>query len=177
MCSAMRTIEAIDGRDVGGELSGDVVRADRAEEDAFLVGLGGDGNRHAADAVGEGLGFHPLLVGDLLEALLLLLDGLESALVDGHGHAARNEVVARITGLDVDDFPSPAEMGHVIAKKNLHIISLLYVSIHARAWRATLSRSRHSIRNRKTHSTQKKPLRPPTRRQRARRACGAPAAT
>ena len=80
---------------------------------ASLTDLGGDLENLRIDGSGEGLGVGDelgLLVRALTEGLrVLLLDGL-----GGHGgEALRHEIIHRITGLDLDDLTSVAEIGHI----------------------------------------------------------------
>src|SRR5690606_20346232 len=99
---------------------GDVARGDRAEQAAGLAGAGGQAHLQGAELAGDFLGGAD--VADLTGGARLA-DGLDLALGaagPAHGVAARDEVVAAVAVLDLDDVAGGAEAGDLVGEDELH---------------------------------------------------------
>src|SRR5450432_2526352 len=102
------------------ERVGDVARRDRPVELVLLADRARDRDAHLRERVRLGLG----LLGELGRArrddALLVLDALDVGGRRLEGVAPRQEEVARVARLDVDDLARLAEVLHVVPENDLH---------------------------------------------------------
>ncbi len=113
-------LAAVDGEAAGGDGLGDVARRHRAIELAGVAGRADGDEDLAFELLGDGLGLFLELevVGFELRAL-----GLEvGAVVLGRAQRLllRQQEVARVTVLDVDDVAHLAEAADALKQNNLH---------------------------------------------------------
>jgi hypothetical protein len=102
------------------QLLGDLGVRHRAVEPTGVARAGGEGQAHAADAVGERLHRH-FLLGDLaLLGSLALLHLLDHASRRGNRHPSRDEVVARVAWLDLLQRAGIAQLLDVLGQDDLH---------------------------------------------------------
>lgn len=133
----------IDGGLVGQSL-GDRVGGDATEQLAGLGHLGGDLNGRALDG---GLGGDGILAGGDGLGQTGAAHGLDlggGTLGPREGHALRDQVVARVAGLDGDHVTGLAEVGDGLGENNLGFShdAILLIQISDPKWRTAAEPSR-----------------------------------
>src|SRR6185437_9647219 len=102
------------------ELLGDVGRGHRAEELALVADASRKGERDLLQLVRESLRDAAALVLGCLEAITLELNALEIARRRFVREAAREQIVASVTGLDLHNVARLAEILDRLAENDFH---------------------------------------------------------
>src|SRR5690606_9014794 len=105
-----------------------VTGADGAEQLAFVTGVRLDGDDLALQRVGARLRGRQLFLGLAHQFGAALLEFLHVLLRGRHGLGEGEQVVARITGLDVDLIANVADAAHFFQQYNVHF-NLAYLPI------------------------------------------------
>src|SRR3989442_11416336 len=125
------------------ELALDVARRDRAVQLVLFADLDGEREMHIGEF--RRLGFGGALFGGALarDALGFVRDLLLIGLGGGVGETLREEIVARVAVLYLDDVARRPEMLHVLSQNDLHRI--LSLTVQARAFRRRRNSSHVSV--------------------------------
>src|SRR5437660_802594 len=109
------------------ELALDVARRDRAVQLVLLADFDGEGEMHVGEL--RRLGFGGALLGRALprDALGFVRDLLLIGLRGGVGESLRQEIVARVPVLHLDDVARGPEMLHIFSQNDLHRVLSLTV--------------------------------------------------